>query len=122
MEFPRGHATFTCATQLVAHQMLDIFGTRGRIAVEIPWSMPSDRSSRLLIDDGASLTKDNLQTMTFAACDQFQVQCELFCEAVRSRKPAPVPIEDAVANMRVIDAISRSALSGRWEKPELEIA
>ena len=118
LEFARGHATFTCATQLVAHQTLDIFGTRGRIAVEIPWSMPSDRPSRLIIDDGSSLTKDNLQTISFAACDQWQVQCDLFCDAIRSGEPAPVPIEDAVANMRVIDAISRSARSGHWEQPE----
>ena len=118
LEFPRGHASFTCATQLVAHQYLEIFGTRGRIGVEIPWSMPSDRPSRLLLDDGSSLTKDNLQTIPFAACDQFQVQCTLFCAAIRSGGPAPVPIEDAIANMRVLDAISRSARSGRWERPE----
>jgi predicted dehydrogenase len=118
LEFPRGHATFTCATQLVPHQALDIFGTHGRIAVEIPWSMPSDRPSRLIIDDGLSLTKDTLQAIQFAACDQWQVQCERFCEAIRSGAPAPVPIEDAVANMRVLDAISLSARSGHWEQPE----
>jgi len=27
------------------------------------------------------------------------------------------PIEDAIANMRVIDAAFRSAKSGGWEKP-----
>jgi predicted dehydrogenase len=118
LEFSAGHATFTCATQLVPHQALDIFGTRGRIGVEVPWSPPSDRPSRLIIDDGLSLTKDTLQAIPFAACDQWQVQCERFCEAIRSGGPTPVPIEDAVANMRVLDAISLSARSGRWEEPE----
>jgi len=45
------------------------------------------------------------------------VQSDLFCEAIVAGKPAPIPIEDAVANMRVIDAIFRSAKSGRWEIP-----
>lgn len=117
LEFPGGHATFTCATQLSAHQALDVFGTRARLAVEIPWSMPSDRPSRLLVDDGRSLTKEGLEEITFAACDQWQVQCDRFCEAIRAGGWAPVPIEDAVSNMRVIDALFRSAESGRWESP-----
>jgi predicted dehydrogenase len=117
LEFPRGHATFTCATQIPLHQAFDIFGTGGRISLEIPWSMPSDRPSRLLLDDGSSLTKDNLETIPFAPCDQWQVQCDRFCAAIRSGGPAPIPIEDAVANMQVIDAIFRSAGSGRWAEP-----
>jgi predicted dehydrogenase len=117
LQFPTGHATFTCATQMVAHQACEIFGTRGRIVVEIPWSMPSDQDSRLLIDDGSRLTKDNLETISFPACDQWQVQCALFCDAIRAGKPGPVPIEDAVANMRVLDAVARSAQTGAWETP-----
>ena len=117
LEFPRGHAIFTCSTQLVTHQAFDILGTRGRIGIEIPWSMPSDRPSRLLLDDGSRLTHDNLEEVRFPACDQWGVQCDRFCEAIAKGEPAPIPIEDAVANMRVIDAIFRSARSGKWEAP-----
>jgi predicted dehydrogenase len=117
LEFPRGHATFTCSTQLVAHQSLDILGTRGRIGIEIPWSMPHDRRSRLVIDDGSRQVKDGLEEVCFPACDQWGVQCDRFCEAIVGGEPAPVPIEDAIANMRVLDAIARSAQSGRWESP-----
>ena len=117
LEFPRGHAIFTCSTQLSPHQALDILGTRGRMALEVPWSMLSDRPSRLLIDEGTSLAKENLEQVWFPACDQWGVQCDRFCEAIRKHEPAPVPIEDAIANMRVIDALFRSAQSGRWEKP-----
>jgi predicted dehydrogenase len=117
LEFPTGQATFTCATQLPHHQWVDIFGTRARLAVEIPWSAPSDRPSRLILDDGLSLTKDNLVSIAFDPCDQWQVQCDRFCEAIQTAGPAPIPIEDAVANMQVIDAVFRSARSGRWERP-----
>jgi predicted dehydrogenase len=117
LEFPTGQATFTCATQLPHHQWVDIYGAQARLAVEIPWSMPSDRPSRLILDDGLSLTKDNLVSLPFEPCDQWQVQCDGFCQAIQTGGPAPVPLEDAVANMQVIDAISRSARSGRWERP-----
>jgi predicted dehydrogenase len=117
LEFPRGHAIFTCSTRLVAHQAADILGTRGRIGIEMPWSMPSDRPSRLLLDDGSHLTKATLEEVWFPACDQWGVHCDRFSAAVANGESAPVPIEDAVANMRVIDAIFRSAQSGGWETP-----
>ena len=118
LEFPTGQATFTCGTQLPHHQWVDIFGARARLAVEIPWSMPSDRPSRLILDDGLSLTKETLVSLPFDPCDQWQVQCDRFCEAIQSGAPAPIPIEDAIANMQVIDAIFRSVRTGRWERPE----
>jgi predicted dehydrogenase len=117
LAFPSGHATFTCSTQLVAHQAADIFGTSGHIGIEVPWSMPADRPSRLLVDDGAHPTKDAAEEVWFPACDQWGVQCDRFCEAIANGGPAPVPIADSVANMRVLDAIARSSQTGRWETP-----
>src|SRR6185312_7893252 len=68
LEFPRGHATFTCATQLVPAQDLHIYGTKGHIALDIPWSMPADRPSVLTIDDGSYLTKPQApETIAFPA-------------------------------------------------------
>lgn len=114
LEFPHGHATFTCSTQLMPHQSLDILGTRGRIGIEVPWSMPHDRASRLLVDQHGSGPTEEVR---FAACDQWGVQCDRFCAAITEGTPVPVPIEDAVANMKVLDAIARSARSGHWEAP-----
>jgi len=115
LEFARGHAIFTCSTQLVPHQSVDMLGTRGRIGMDTPWSMPHDRASRLLVEDIDR--PGQLDEITFAACDQWGVQSDLFCEAIVAGKPAPIPIEDAIANMRVIDALFRSARSGHWETP-----
>jgi predicted dehydrogenase len=116
LDFPAGHAVFTCSSQLSPHQSFDILGTRGRIAIEIPWSMPHDRPSRLLVEGIARAGKEGPEEVWFPACDQWGVQCDRFCEAVVSGGPAPVPIEDAVANMRVLDAVARSARTGCWEE------
>ena len=113
LEFARGHAIFTCSTQLVPHQSLDILGTRGHIGIEIPWSMPDDRESRLLLDDGSRVPEE----MRFAACNQWGWHCDLFSQAILDVGTVPVPIEDSIANLRVIDALFRSAQSGRWERP-----
>jgi len=117
LEFPRGQAIFTCSTQLHPYQTVDLLGTRGRIGIELPWSMPHGRPSRLLVDDDTRPAQASPEEVWFPACDQWGVECDRFGEAIRSGGPAPIPIEDAVANMRVLDAIARSAGTGRWEVP-----
>src|SRR6266851_1140998 len=52
LRFNAGQANFTCGTQLVHYQTMQIFGTTGRIEVEIPFNAPSDRESRIFVDDG----------------------------------------------------------------------
>ncbi|MFZ0980969.1 MAG: Gfo/Idh/MocA family oxidoreductase [Candidatus Acidiferrales bacterium] len=118
LEFPAGQATFTCSTQLAYHQRMALLGTTGRIDVERPINPPNDQPSRILIDDnpsdptGAGVTAEMIPT-----CDQFAIQGDLFSRAIREGGEVAVPLEDSLRNMRAIDAIFRSAESGRWEKP-----
>lgn len=117
LDFPAGHAVFTCSTQLVPYQRMQFFGTRGRVEVEIPFNAPRDRPCRIFLDDGSSLHGKGITTISFGTCDQYTIQGDLFSRAILDGKPAPIPLEDAVTNMAVIDAIFRSAKSGKWEKP-----
>ena len=112
LDFGAGHLAGTCSTQLVPYQRAHIFGTRGRIEIEIPVNAPPDRSSRLFVDRGAGV-----DTIELPICDQYTIQGDLFSRAILDGRPAPVPLEDAVANMACIDAAFRSAESGRWEAP-----
>jgi predicted dehydrogenase len=116
LDFPSGQAVFTCSTQLVPYQRMQFFGTRGRIEIEIPFNAPPDRPCRLFVDDGTDLFGAGIQTETFPVCDQYTIQGDLFSRAVRGEGEVPVPLEDAVRNMSVIDALFQSAQSGTWEK------
>ena len=117
MRFPTGQATFSCSGQLVPFQRMEIFGTRGRIEVEIPFNAPPDRSCRIFVDDGSGLGGLAAETIEFPAVDQYSLQADQFSEAIRGKGAVPVSIDDAVASMAVIDALFRSADSGRWEAP-----
>lgn len=108
MEFPAGQCLFTCSTQLVPYQRMQLLGTRGRIEVEIPFNAPPDAPTRIFVDQ---------ETEEFAVCDQYALQGDLFSQAIRDDGPVPVPLEDAAGNMAVIEAIARSARSGGWETP-----
>jgi predicted dehydrogenase len=106
LEFPGGQCAFTCSTQLAPYQRMNIVGTRGRIEIEIPFNAPPDRATRIFIND---------RVQEFAVCDQYTIQGDLFSLAILEDRPVPVPLEDAVNNMAAIDAIVRSAASGKWE-------
>jgi predicted dehydrogenase len=116
LRFPSGQASFSCAGQLVHHQRMQIYGTRGRIEVEIPFNAPSDRPCRLFVDDGRDLLGSGIETIEIPAVDQYTLQGERFAEAVRGIGTVPVPLEDAIANMAVIDALFRSVESQKWEE------
>jgi predicted dehydrogenase len=118
LRFERGQATFSCATQLVPYQTMQIFGTTGRIAVEIPFNAPPRNECRIFLDDGSELTGSAAETITFPAVDQYAVQADRFSEAIRGVGDVPVTLEDAIGNMAVIDALFRSADSRRWERPQ----
>ena len=118
LEFPAGQAIFTCSTQLVPYQRVQFFGTRGRIELEIPVNAPIDRPTRLFVDSGKDLFGGGLGTETFDVCDQYTIQGDAFSKAVLDDTDVPVPVEDAIRNMAVIEALSRSARSRAWETPE----
>jgi predicted dehydrogenase len=118
LEFPSGQSVFTCSTQLVPFQTVQILGTRGRIQIEIPFNAPPDRPTRLFVDTGADLFGSGRRQEEFPVCDQYTIQGDLFSRAVREGGEVPTPLEDSLANMQVIDAIVQSNRTGQWESPQ----
>ncbi len=117
LEFPSGQAIFTCSTQMVAYQRVQFLGTRGRIEIEIPFNAPPDRPTRIFIDATGDLTGSGITTETFPVCDQYTLQGDAFSRAVLEDGTAPVPLEEAILNMGVIEAVFQSARSGQWVPP-----
>lgn len=117
MEFPSGHSVFTCSTQLVPYQRMQFLGTEGRIEIKIPFNAPNDRPCEILIDNGKDVFGSGITTETIPTCDQYTIQGDAFSKAIREGTEVPVPLEDAIANMAVIEAIFKSADTKRWEAP-----
>ena len=117
LEFPGGHAVFTCSTQMIPHQRMQIIGTRGRIELEIPFNAPPDRAARILVDTTGDLSGSGIRVEEFPICDQYGIQGDLFARAILDGGEVPTPLEESVANMAVIDGIIRSATTGTWQRP-----
>ena len=117
LEFPSGQSVFTSSTRVVYHQRMQFFGTQGRIEIERPFNPSTEEPTRILFDDGSDPSGAGSAIETIETCNQFTIQGDLFSRAIREGGEVPVPIEDSIHNMAVIDAIFRSAESGKWEKP-----
>jgi predicted dehydrogenase len=119
LEYPSGQCIFTVSTQAAYYQKMQFFGTEGRIDVEIPFNAPTDKPTRIFIDDGSQLYAGASQIKeSFPICNQFTIQGDLFSKAVIENTEVPNPVEDAICNMAVLDALFCSAESGKWEVPE----
>lgn len=116
LAFPDGRQlAFTCSTQLSLTQKVTVLGTRGRLEIPIPFNAPADQQTMLIFDDGRDLAGGGRQEIVIEPVDQYREQVDAFAEAVLSGTPLETGLEDAIANMKAIDALFRSATSGRWE-------
>ncbi len=115
LDFGGAHLTFTCSTQAVSYQRVNALGTHGRIEIEIPFNAPADQPCRLFLDDGSALGGRAARLTTLQTVNQYQLQSEAFSRAVRTGAEIENAVETALGNMRAIDALFRSAESGRWE-------
>ncbi len=111
LEFNNGTATFTCSTQLTNHQRVSIYGTLGSLEIANPFTPQPDESCKIILQAGPERKE-----IVVEACDQYTIQGDLFSQAILNDASVPTPLEDGVANMRVIDGIIRSHKSGAWVK------
>ncbi|MEN8234791.1 MAG: Gfo/Idh/MocA family oxidoreductase [Actinomycetota bacterium] len=107
LEFPEEkHSTFTCTIRAEDDQRVSIVGTSGRIDIEIPFNIPPDLPTRIRVTSGGEPPVDPAtEVVEFAPADQYTIQAELFAAAIIEDRPVPVPPQDAVRNMQVIEAV-----------------
>jgi predicted dehydrogenase len=124
LDFDSGQASFVVGTQHVPYQRVHVFGTKGHIEVEIPFNAPHDRPCKVLVDDGfvgapdftvAQSSDERAETLSIPSANHYLLQCQAFSQAIRSGTAIQNDMQSAVANMRVVDALFRSAESQRWE-------
>ena len=108
--------TFQVSTQTVFHQRVHVYGTDGRLEITIPFNQPQDDPVTYLTHFGTTPHGLDAAHHVVPANDQYTLQAEAFSRRVRTEAPTAAPLIDAVTNMRVIDAVFRSAASGRFEE------
>ena len=109
LDFSNGTATFTCSTQLTPYQRVNIFGTTGGIEIEIPFNAPADVATKLWVH-----SKSGRKEVVFDVVNQYTIQADLFSQSILNNTDVPTPLQDAVENMKVIEAIFESSNKENW--------
>jgi predicted dehydrogenase len=116
LDFSGMTASFTYGTQTFPYQRMTFVGTVARVDVEVPFNAPADQPCRLFLrSDGRPVSQP--EVLEVPICDQYTVAADAFATAVLEMKEQPIPLEDAIANMRVLDALFLSAETDRWQAP-----
>ena len=106
---------FTVSTQSCPYQRVNVLGTQGRIEVPIPFNAPRGGAMHIALDSGDALDGSGITTETLPAADQYLLQAEAFSRRLRGEAAPGWGVDDAIAQLRVIDALWRSEKSARWE-------
>jgi predicted dehydrogenase len=110
LEFPGGVSTFTCSTRVEPHQRVDIYGTAGRVSIEIPFNIPPDLPTRVFVVAGGDPpVAPALEVISFPPKDPYAAEAEAFAAAILDGRPVPMPPADSVANLEVIEAVRAAA-------------
>ncbi len=113
-DFGKGrHLSFSISTQLAPYQRVNILGTKGRIEIEIPFNAPPDRPNRIFVQ-GMEMNEGTWHS--FPVVDQYMLQAEAFGRHIRAKKKLIWGVDDAIANMKIIDAFFKSEKTKKWEK------
>ncbi len=106
LRFEDGLATFTCSTRVETDQRVHIYGTDGRISIDIPFNIPPQLPTRIhLVRGGDPPVAPATETFTFQPADPYAAEVDALSSAILEGRPTPVPVDDAVANLRVIERI-----------------
>jgi len=107
LQFPDGgQSSFTCTIRSEDYQRVHIFGTKGRIEIEIPFNIPAEGETRVFVTtEGGSSEEQASRTIVFPEVNQYTIQAQLFADAILNGTEVPVPPADAVGNMRVIEQV-----------------
>ncbi|URK17521.1 Gfo/Idh/MocA family oxidoreductase [Thalassospira sp. GO-4] len=106
--------SFIVSTQLCPYQTLNVFGTKARAEIMIPYNAPADEETAVIVDSGESLDGSLAGCEMLPVCDQYTLQAERFAQAILTGTALPYGIEDSIASMRVLDAIFASEKQGAW--------
>ena len=118
LDFGHGRQlALSVCTQAARYQRIQLVGTRGRIEIELPFNPTEADACRYHVHGIGGAGAAAPQTATLPPVDQYQLQMESFSHAVRHDPPSAAGLDDALANMRVLEALFASEKSGRFERP-----
>ena len=109
MEFADGNATFTATTKSEGQQYVEIHGEHGSILIPLPFNPNGDTTTHIIVKH-EGVREEIVQPPS----DHYRNMADAFAQSIFAKESVPTPLSDALANMKIIDAIFASAKNSEW--------
>jgi predicted dehydrogenase len=111
LDYGEATATFTCSMEQEPQHSVVIHGTGGWISIADPFNCPADFETEITIGTGGDHHPhaSTVERIKVPAGNQYGLQATALVDAIAAGKPAPVPIEGSIANLRLIERLFAAA-------------
>ena len=111
LDYGDAHATFTCSMEQEPRHDIIIHGTKGWISIADPFNCPPDVATEITIGTGGSHHPhaSKIETLVAQTGNQYGLQATALADAILNDKPSPLPLEDSIANMRLLERLFAAA-------------
>nr|WP_314418482.1 Gfo/Idh/MocA family oxidoreductase [uncultured Erwinia sp.] len=115
LDFGQGQqATLTVSLKMAASQRVQVVCEKSLLDLSAPYVPGSSSPATLWIDSHTGLDDAAPQPQTLPVVEQYQCEVTNFSRAIRGELTPEFGVEDAIAQMQVMDALFASAKSGQW--------
>jgi xylose dehydrogenase (NAD/NADP) len=107
LEYDSHAGLFDCSFEAAGRSGIELVGSLGRIEIPRPW-LPGTDPAVVRVHD-----RNGIEELKTRGVDQYRLMVEHFNDCILKNHPPVRPPQDALENMRVLEAIRRSAREGR---------
>ena len=115
LDFGGVFSTFNCSTQSALKQQVIISGTKKTIVIENPFN-PDGQATNILIYKGSSIFRKDNEVKVIPKSNHYTNLVEAFSDHLIKKTKIDYGLTDAKKNMKVLDALFKSAKNKKWEK------
>lgn len=111
LDYGDAFATFTCSMEQEPEHRVVIHGTDGWVSIADPFNCPPEVATKVTIGTGGDHHPhtSTIETLTIPPANQYGLQATAFADAILNGEPSPLPIEDSVSNMRLLERLFAAA-------------
>ncbi len=111
LDYGDASATFTCSMEQEPQHSIVIHGTGGWISIDDPFNCPPEVAAKVKVGTGGDHhpNASKIETLEVEAANQYGLQATALADAIRNGTPSPLPLEDSIANMELIERLFAAA-------------
>jgi predicted dehydrogenase len=111
LDYGSAFASFTCSMEQEPQHSIVIHGSSGWISIADPFNCPPEVATKITIGTGGDShpNASGIETVIVPPANQYGLQATALADSILTGGPSPLPLEDSIANMRLLERLFAAA-------------